>query len=311
MFAAFLSTVCGSLLGICVTCLSAFAVTLIFRTSPTANFAQASIAAFGCYVVADCLNNRGIPVYIGVFIGMAIGVAIGLFIDLLVFRKGRYINELGKQIITMGFVSLFFGGTPLVFGNPEFIPFESFYNTTKAGTDSNIVINAFGGEIVFTKHALICTAITVVVLGTIFILLKVSKWGLGVRTTASSEFTAELMGIDTHVITAISWALACALGVLAAVMYAGGGAMISASFMAIIQVNAFLACILGGFSTFYGSVVGAILIPVITNCVGFLANFPAFHNISRWQLVIVYLLLMIVILIKPQGLFGKKVVKKV
>ena len=61
--------------------------------------------------------------YIGVFIGMAIGVAIGLFIDLLVFRKGRYINELGKQIITMGFVSLFFGGTPLVFGNPEFIPF--------------------------------------------------------------------------------------------------------------------------------------------------------------------------------------------
>ena len=128
---------------------------------------------------------------------------------------------------------------------------------------------------------------------------------------STSEFTAELMGIDTHVITAISWALACALGVLAAVMYAGGGAMISASFMAIIQVNAFLACILGGFSTFYGSVVGAILIPVITNCVGFLANFPAFHNISRWQLVIVYLLLMIVILIKPQGLFGKKVVKKV
>ena len=104
MFAAFLSTVCGSLLSICVTALSAFSVTIIFRTSTTANFAQGSIAAFGCYVVAECLNRWGIPVYLGVLPGMIVGVVIGLFIDLMVFRKGRHVGELGKQIITMGFV---------------------------------------------------------------------------------------------------------------------------------------------------------------------------------------------------------------
>ena len=145
MFAAFLSTVCGSLLSICVTALSAFSVTIIFRTSTTANFAQGSIAAFGCYVVAECLNRWGVPVYLGVLPGMIVGVVIGLFIDLMVFRKGRHVGELGKQIITMGFVSLFYGGIPLVFGNPEFIPFESFYNTTKAGVESNVVLRAFGG----------------------------------------------------------------------------------------------------------------------------------------------------------------------
>ena len=197
MFAAFLSTVCGSLLSICVTALSAFSVTIIFRTSTTANFAQGSIAAFGCYVVAECLNRWGVPVYLGVLPGMIVGVVIGLFIDLMVFRKGRHVGELGKQIITMGFVSLFYGGIPLVFGNPEFIPFESFYNTTKAGVESNVVLRAFGGEIVLTKHALICAAITAVVLAALFLLLKYSKWGLGVRCTASSEFTAELMGINT------------------------------------------------------------------------------------------------------------------
>ena len=140
MFAAFLSTVCGSLLRICVTALSAFSVTIIFRTSTTANFAQGSIAAFGCYVVAECLNRWGVPVYLGVLPGMIGGVVIGLFIDLMVFRKGRHVGELGKQIITMGFVSLFYGGIPLVFGNPEFIPFESFYNTTKAGVESNVCL---------------------------------------------------------------------------------------------------------------------------------------------------------------------------
>ena len=103
MFAAFLSTVCGSLLSICVTALSAFSVTIIFRTSTTANFAQGSIAAFGCYVVAECLNRWGVPVYLGVLPGMIVGVVIGLFIDLMVFRKGRHVGELGKQIITMGF----------------------------------------------------------------------------------------------------------------------------------------------------------------------------------------------------------------
>lgn len=311
MFASFLSTACGSLLSICVTALSAFSVTIIFRTSTTANFAQGSVAAFGCYVVALLLNSYGVPVYLGVFAGMVAGILVGLFIDILVFRRGRSVNELGKQIITMGFVSLFFGGIPLVFGTPESIPFEAFYNTVKAGTASNVVIPAFGGEIVITKHALICAAITVAVLGVLFVLLKVSKWGLGVRCTAQSEFTAELMGIDTHVITAVSWAIACALGVLAAVMYAGGGTMINTSFMNTIQVNAFLACILGGFSTFYGPIIGAVLIPVVTNCVGFLANFKGFYNIGRWQMVIVYGLLLVVILLKPQGLFGKKAVVKV
>ena len=92
MFAAFLSTVCGSLLSICVTALSAFSVTIIFRTSTTANFAQGSIAAFGCYVVAECLNRWGVPVYLGVLPGMIVGVVIGLFIDLMVFRKGRHVG---------------------------------------------------------------------------------------------------------------------------------------------------------------------------------------------------------------------------
>ena len=262
MFDAFLSTLCGTLLSVCVTALAAFAVTLIFKTSTTTNFAQGSIAALGCYVTADMLNKYGIPVYLGVLIGMAVGVLVGLFIDIAIFRNGKNVNAVGKQIITMGIVSIVLGGIPLVFGTPESIPFEAFYNTQKAGVSPNFIIPAFGGEVVITKHALICLIITVVVLGTIFLLLKFSRWGLGVRATASNEFTAELMGINSHFITAVSWAIAGALGVLAAVMYAGSGTAINATFMTTVQVNAFLAGILGGFSTFYGPVLlGRLFLP--------------------------------------------------
>lgn len=311
MFAAFISTLCGSLLSVCITTLAAFAVTLIFKTSTTTNFAQGSIAALGCYITADLFGKHGVPVWLGLIPGILVGVIAGLLIDIVIFRKGRNVNAVGKQIITMGLVSIIFGGIPLVFGNPESIPFEAFYNTQKAGVSPNFIIPAFGGELVVTKHSLICLAITVVVLGALFLLLKFSKWGLAVRATASNEFTAELMGINSHAITAMSWAIAGALGVLAAVMYAGGGAKIGVSFMTTIQVNAFLAGILGGFSTFHGPVLGAVCIPVASACVGFLANLPGLSGISRWNMVIVYVLMLIVILIRPQGLLGKPIVKKV
>lgn len=307
MFANLINgTIFGSLLTICVTVLATFAVTLIFKTSTTTNFAQGSIAALGCYVVADLLNKYGVPVYLGVLVGMAVGILIGLFIDLVIFRHGKSVNAIGKQIITMGLVSIIFGGVPLVFGSPSYIPFKPFYDFTAAGTDPNIEF----GNFFISKHALICLIITVVVLTVLFLLLKYSKWGLGVRATASNEFTAELMGINTRKITAVSWAVACALGVLAAVMFAGD-VSIDVSFMTNIQINAFLAGILGGYTTFYGSVIGAVLIPIANNLISSLAIIDGLEGITRWSMVIVYALMLIVILIKPEGLFGKKVAKKV
>lgn len=311
MFTTFISMLLSSILTICITCLSAFAVTLIFKTSTTTNFAQGSIATLGCYLTASFFGKMGIPVYLGVFPGILLGILLGLLVDVVIFRNGRNVNPVGKQIITMGLVSIIFGGIPLIFGNPESIPFEPFYNAVARGESPNIFIPFGDSSLVITKHSLVSLIITVVVLAVLFSLIKFSKWGLAVRTTASSEPTAELMGINTHVITAASWGIAGAIGVLAAVMYAGGGAKISVSFMTTVQVNAFLAGILGGFSTFYGPVVGAICIQVATTCVGFLAALPGLSGITRWNMVIVYALMLLVILIKPQGLMGKPIVKKV
>ncbi len=300
----------GQLVTMCVTALAAFAVTMVFRTSTTTNFAQGSVAALGCYVTADLFAKYGLPVYIGLIPGVIVGILSGLFIDIVIFRNGKNVLPVGKQIITMGLVSIIYGGIPLIFGNPERVPFQSLYTGEKG---ANIIFDFMDSKVVVSRHALICVAITVAVLGLLFFLLKFSKWGLAVRATASNEFTAELMGINSRAITAISWAIACALGVLAAVMYAGNGTAITASFMTTIQVNAFLACILGGFSTFYGPVLGAVCIPLASTLVSFLQYLPikGAANISRWNMVIVYVLLMIVILIKPQGLVGKPIAKKV
>ena len=90
MFVAFVSTLCGSLLSICITCLAAFAVTLIFKTSTTTNFAQGSFAALGCYVTADLFNKYGVPVWLGLFAGMLVGIVSGL--------AATGANQISKQL---------------------------------------------------------------------------------------------------------------------------------------------------------------------------------------------------------------------
>lgn len=303
MLGSFLNTITLSLLTICVTMMATMGIALIFKTSNTTNFAQGSIAALGAYLTTYLAFDYGLPVWLTIILGIVFGIAFGVLVDVGIFRRGKNVNIVGKQIITMGLVSLIIGGIPMIFGadTPPAIP--SFMR-------GNLTFDVMGTEVSITYHSLISLAITVVVLTTLFVLLYKSKWGLGVRVTASRESTAELVGINTHVITATSWGIAAGLAVLAAIMLGGSGlASISSTYMTRIQVNSFLAGILGGFSTFYGPIVGAVLIPLGLAVVGFFGRFSPFFQ--EWAEVIVYVIMLIVILIKPQGIFGKKIGKKV
>ncbi len=286
----------------CVTAMVTMAITMIFKTSSTTNFAQGVISAFGAYVVADAMVKYGLSVWLAMPIGMLVSMAMAVAIDVVIFRNGRYVNSLGKQIITMGLISLIVGITPLVFG----------LSTPSIGTFVSGTMSFMLGDqsVVITKNALVCVGITAVVLSAIFLLLRFSKWGLAVRATASNEYVAGMMGINTHVITAVSWGLAGALGVLAATMNAGITTP-GIYFMTNYQVNAFLAGILGGFATFYGPVVAALLIPLANSLVVWFGNVIGVPALSNWSLVIVYSIALVIIFFKPQGLFGKRVEKKV
>ena len=119
------------------------------------------------------------------------------------------------------------------------------------------------------------------------------------------------MGINTHVVTAISWGLAGAIGALAATINASTGAGMNAYYMTNYQVFAFLAGILGGFGTFYGPVIAALLIPLANNLVQYIVNVLGIPELTGWSMVIVYALALVIIFFKPQGIFGKKIARKV
>lgn len=299
---AYLQILIGVIPSMCAGILATFAVTLIFKTSYTTNFAQGVISALGAYVAVEFALMNGIPLWLTAMFGVVVAFLIGVAIDVFIFRNGRYVNALGKQIITMGLISIFVGLIPFVFkvSHLESVPALPFIHLTEGIRLGNLFIQ---------YNTILAVVVTTVMLVAVFILLQKSKWGLSVRATASNEIVAGMMGINTKVITAISWGIAGAFGAVAATIYIGNVTLSSGYIMTTTQINAFLAGILGGFATFYGPIFGAIIIYMLNVAIGCVCvHVPA---LSNWKAAIVYFIVMLLVLWKPQGLFGKKMIKKV
>ena len=298
----YLTILVGTLPSMCAGILATFAVTLIFKTSYTTNFAQGVISAIGAYVAVEIAMLNMLPLWKVAIAGVLASFLLGVVIDVVIFRNGRYVNVLGKQIISMGLISIIIGVIPFLFKifHYESVPAIPFVPLTMGFSIGGLFIQ---------YNTLIAVILTAVMLSVVFILLQKSKWGLSVRATASNEIVAGMMGVNTKVITAISWGIAGAFGAVAAVIYIGNVTLSSGYIMTTTQINAFLAGILGGFATFYGPIFGAVIIYVLNVIVGCICiHVP---ELSTWKSAIVYLVVMLLVLWKPQGLFGKKMVKKV
>lgn len=271
--------------------LASLGIILIFRTSNTTNYAQGSISMFNAFIATYILMGTGLPAFAVAILGMLSAFLVGVLVDRIVIARAQNVNPVSKQIITLGLIMIFLGLAPMLFGTDP-LQFPRFIYGAHTIMGANISYNA-----------ILNIVIGIVIMIFLFIMLQKSKWGLAVRATASNDIVARMMGIPTPLITMGSWAIAAALGTLAALMIAPTSS-VNLSMMDGVQIIALLACVLGGFQTFYGPVVAAYII-------GFASNFISFYISSIWSDSILYVLILITILFKPNGLFGKKIVKKV
>ena len=224
--------------------------------------------------------------------GIVSAILTGFFIDFVIIRHTKKVSPVAKQIITLGLVMIVLGLTPLFFGvDPLRLP--------RLIEDGNLGV--LGANI--SHNGLFNILFGLGVMGILFYILQKTKVGLAVRATASNEFTAKLMGVPTKKVTLGAWAVAGVLGVISGVMVAPMTS-VSLNLMDEIQINALVAVVLGGFQTFYGPVVAAYII-------GISRNLLLFYGSSVWGGQILYILILVFLVFRPYGLFGKKIVKKV
>lgn len=288
----FIQLLFGSIETGSVYALAALGIIIIFRTSRMTNFAQGSLGMISAYTGTFALMYLGIPTWIAVILGMLAAFGIGILIDLVIMRRAKNVSPLSKQIITFGLIMLLTGVAPMIFGTDLLI----FPKIIKDGA-----ISVAGANL--THNAILNIGVGITLMLSLFYFLQKTKWGLAVRVTASNPVVAQMMGVPTNVVTMGAWAIAAALGALAALMLAPA-ITVNVSMMDKVQINALIAVVFGGFQTFYGPVLAAYII-------GISRNLLSFYVSSTWGDAIMYGLILLFIVFRPNGLIGKKRIKKV
>lgn len=272
--------------------LAALGIIIVYRTNILVNFSQGVIGMFNTFFVTYFLDKMGLPLWLAVVGGIVSAIITGMLIDILIIRHTKKVSADGKQIITLGLMMIILGITPLLFGVdplslPKLIPSGS--------------VDLLGASLSY--NGLFNITFGLLIMGSLFYILQRTKWGLAVRTTASNEYTAKLMGVPTKTVTMGAWAVAAILGVLAGAMVAPTTS-VTLNLMDEVQTIALIACVLGGFQTFYGPVLGAYII-------GIGRNLLLYYFSSVWGGQILFILILVFLVFRPHGLIGKKIVKKV
>ena len=272
--------------------MASLGIIIVYRTNFMVNFAQGTMGMFGAYIVTVLFSRAGLPLVLAILLGVVAGVVIGYVVDFVIIRRTKHVANVGKEIITLGMMMIFLGIAPMLFGvEPMRLP-----QLITAGD-----LNLLGANISFNSLFNIVFGLGLTV--ALFLILQNTKLGLAIRTTASNERTARLMGVPTRTVTLFSWVLAMILGTLAGVMIAPKTS-VNVDLMDMVQVSALIACVLGGFQTFYGPVIGAYIIAVLNNMLLYYVD-------STWGSQLMYLIIIVFIVFKPVGLIGKKITKKV
>ncbi|MCL2367740.1 MAG: branched-chain amino acid ABC transporter permease, partial [Oscillospiraceae bacterium] len=179
--------------------LSTMGITLTRKTANVTNFAQAIIGTVGAYVAAFFFMRLGWSVWMAMPAAIAVSFLLGALIDVIFMRRATRVGGVSRVMITIGLIMLITAFIPMVFG---ILPFR--WARFFAG---RIEWQMFGANFSITANALFAFALAVGVVVLIFIVLRATKWGLGVRSTAANMEVASLLGVNTVSIMTVSWGI--------------------------------------------------------------------------------------------------------
>jgi branched-chain amino acid transport system permease protein len=272
----------------------ALALVLIFRSTSLLNFAQGEMAMFSTFV-AWLLQDNGVPVVFAILGAMAFSVVGGAIIERTVIRPVGTDNVLAIVIVTIGIFIAVNALAGWIYGTD---------GRTFPRIFSNESLVEAGG-VTITNETVGTVGILLGVVALLFLLFQKTKLGLAMRAVASNPESSRLVGIKVGHILMLGWGLAAALGALAGSL-AAPQLNLSQNLMLSVLVYSFAAATLGGFDSPIGAVVGGLIVGVTQNLAGQYIDF-----FDGFELASAFLLILVVLLVRPQGLFGRKVVTRV
>jgi branched-chain amino acid transport system permease protein len=272
----------------------ALALVLIYQTTNVVNFAQGEMATFTTYI-AWTLMDRGVPYWPAFVLTLLIAFGGGVAVERALIRPVEHRPELVIVILTIGMLIAINGLTGWIWG-PEVKLFDSPF------PNSSVIVGGVAVSVRDIGTFCVCLG-TVVVLWLFF---RFTTLGLAMRAVAFNPAASRLMGVRVGWMLALGWGFAAALGAIAGMM-AAPSIFLDPDMMIVVLIYAFAAAVLGGIDSPIGAVVGGLTLGVIINLLGAYVDFVG----SELRLPTALVVLLAVLLIRPQGLFGHAVVRRV
>ena len=270
----------------------ALALVLIYNAMGLVNFAQGEMAMFATFVAYSLIEN-GMSYWIALPLALVLAFAGGVLIQRVVIRPVERAPVLTLVIVTLGLATLINGLAGFVFG---YIP-RSFPSPFSVQT-----VSVLGALISFRDLGVIAVSALVLVL--IYLLLQRTTLGLAMRAAAHNPDASRLLGVRVSWMLALGWGLASAVGALSGIMVAPI-LLLEPNMMQTIIIYAFAAAVLGGIESPLGAVVGGLIVGITVNLAG------AYLVGGDLQLAVAFLIIVAVLVIKPNGLFGRPSVRRV
>jgi branched-chain amino acid transport system permease protein len=270
------------------------AFVLIYQSTRALNLAQGEIAALGTFG-AWSLLGAGVPYWLVFFVMTAVSFIGGFVIHRVFVRPLDGKSHFSVIVVTLALL-IGINGLDLFIWGGDLNKFPTPFGQRP--------INV--GGVIFNSHDLGTIVVLAVVLLLLYVLMERTNIGLILRATAQNRTSAELIGIPTDLSLGVGWGLASALGTIAG-MLAAPVAFLEPGMMINLLPYALAAITLGGLTSPHGAIVGGILVGVFENLLG---NYVGFVG-QDLKLPVVLLLMAVVLLFRPQGLFGRLDISRV
>ena len=273
--------------------LVALGYTMVYGIILLLNFAHGDIIMVGAYISWIVMSKLGMSPVLAVILSVLGCTALGVLIDKVAYAPLREAPRLSILITAIGVSYFLENGSQLVFGaDAKVVPDYTSLSTFQVG------------GMTFSFTAILTIAVTAISTIVLNLLVQKTKLGKAMRAVSEDMGAARLMGINVNTTISFTFAVGSALAGIGAVLYSMAYHQATPTMGIMLGTKAFVAAVLGGIGSIPGAVIGGLV-------VGFAEVAVSAIGLSVWQDAVVFLLLIIVLIVKPTGILGRPMTEKV
>ena len=274
----------------------ALGYTMVYGIAKMLNFAHGDVIMVGAYVAFTVISTMHLPIWAGVLLSILICTALGMTIEKIAYKPLRNAGSPLAVLITAIGVSYFLQNFALLIFGSNTKSFSSVVNIDN--------IELFDGQLIITGETIVTIISCIIIMICLTLFINKTKSGQAMLAVSEDKGAAQLMGINVNKTIALTFAIGSGLAAVAGVLLCSAYPSLSPYTGSMPGITAFVAAVFGGIGSIPGALVGGILLGVIE-------ILSKYYISSQLSDAIVFGMLIVVLLLKPTGIFGKKIQEKV